>query len=62
MAVMRIGDRLKAIEGLSDELRFEFVVASYSEDSHRDMVKVFHNHESQLDNDTTTELRSLFSI
>jgi ribosome maturation factor RimP len=62
MAVTRISDRLKEITGISSELQFELVVASYGDDSHGDMVRVFLDNEQKLDKETSEALRELLTV
>ena len=58
----RIGESLAAINGLTEAQRFQFIVASYGDDSHAEMVAVFRTLEDQLDSITVNILSELLSI
>ena len=62
MAVTRISDRLEAITGISSELRFGLIVASYGDDSHGDMVRVFLDNKQSLDKETSEALSDLLMV
>jgi len=58
----RIGETLADISGLTADQRFQFIVASYGDDSHAEMVAVFRSLETQLDSTTVQILSELLSV